>query len=380
MSRTERVIAAIRFAIGAERVLAGVLLAVAVAGAVLIPRLLVGPSPQHELGAGAPSLTGPPVVLAPGLPAHKSQAQAAAGPQTHSAHVGVVPSASTSQPEARPQPATSPAAHGAPPRTQPRPQSPPPAQPETPPAPHALVPTPLAPKTTTCNGTFSGTGKDVAVPGGATCVLVHGTTVTHDLRVSPGGTLIDQAVTVGHDLVADSPAGISIDGDSVGHDLRIEGLTGSAGAQGRICNTTVGHDLVVAGNADAVAVAGNSVGHELRIGGATASHHAVPKPPKSHDRPKPPPGHSKATTSGTAAVGAPLRGDLPGSGHGRQVPQAPPHSVGPRHRGLGRLAAAPVRPAAPAPATRPKARPEARVPRGQGGHGPAPAPLASPTG
>jgi len=67
----------------AERVLAGVLLAVAVAGAVLIPRLLVGPSPQHELGVGAPSMTGPPVVLAPGLPAQKSQPQAAAGPQAH---------------------------------------------------------------------------------------------------------------------------------------------------------------------------------------------------------------------------------------------------------------------------------------------------------
>ena len=292
MSRKERVVAAMRRVIAAERVLAGILLAVAVAGAVLIPRLLVGPSPQHELGVGAPSMTGPPVVLAPGLPAQKSQPQAAAGPQNHATRAGVVPSASTSQPAAQPRPATSPAVDGPPPRTQPLPQ--PPAQPDTPPTPHALAPTPLAPKTTTCNGTFSGTGKDVVVPSGATCVLVHGTAITHDLTVSPGGTLIDAAVTVGHDLVAHSPAGISIDGGSVGHDLRIEGLRGSAGVQSRICNTTVGHDLVVEGSANAVSLAGNSVGHDLRVDGATASHHAVPEPPAPppphpHPAPKPKP-------------------------------------------------------------------------------------------
>jgi hypothetical protein len=296
MSRRERVVAAIRRVIAAERVLAGVLLAVAVAGAVLIPRLLVGPSPQHALGVGAPNMTGPPVVLAPGLPAQKSQPQAAAGPQSHATHVGVVPSASTSQPAAQPRPATSHAVHGPPPRTQPLPQPQPPAQPDTPPTPHALAPTRLAPKTTTCNGTFSGTGKDVVVPSGATCVLVDGTAITHDLTVSPGGTLIDPAVTVGHDLVAHSPARISIDGGSVGHDLRIEGLSGSAGVQNRVCNTTVGHDLVVVGNANAVAVAGNSVGHDLRIDGAAPTPHApppphpvrTPKPPKPQHEPKPP--------------------------------------------------------------------------------------------
>jgi hypothetical protein len=264
-------------------------------------------------------MTGPPVVLAPGLPAQKSQPQAAVGPQSHATHGGVVPSASTSQPTAQGRPATSPAVHEPPPRPQPHPQPQPPAQPDTPPTPHALAPSPLAPKTTTCNGTYNGTGKDVVVPNGATCVLTQGTAVTHDLTVSPGGTLIDPAVTVGHDFVAHSPAGISIDGDSVGHDLRIEGLSGAAGVQNRICNTTVGHDLVVlgglasagrfgvgdgcpdggntvghdlvvAGNANAVALAGNSVGHDLRVDGVTASHHAAPKPPAPpHPAPKPKP-------------------------------------------------------------------------------------------
>jgi hypothetical protein len=317
----------------AERVLAGVLLAVAVAGAVLIPRLLVGPSPQHELGVGAPSMTGPLVVLAPGQPAHKSQPQTAAGPPSHATRIDIVPSARATQPVARQRPATSPAVHGPPPATQPQPQPQPPAQADPPPTAHALAPTPLAPKTTTCNGTFSGTGKDVVVPSGATCVLVHGTAVTHDLTVTPGGTLIDPAATVGHDLVAHSPAGISIDGGSIGHDLRIERLSGSAGVQSRICDTTVGHDLVVqgglasagpfgiggdgcpdggntvghdlvvAGNANAVAVAGNSVGHDLRIAGLAPIRHAPPPPhpvrkptpPKPHPGPKTkrPPGPAK---------------------------------------------------------------------------------------
>src|SRR5256885_17063359 len=45
----------------AERVLAGVLLTVAVAGAGLIPRPLVGTSPQHQPCGGAASLTRAPL-------------------------------------------------------------------------------------------------------------------------------------------------------------------------------------------------------------------------------------------------------------------------------------------------------------------------------
>jgi hypothetical protein len=149
--------------------------------------------------------------------------------------------------------------------------------------------------TTSCDGTFDGTGKDLTVPSGATCILVRGTTVTHDLTVEPGGTLIAPGVTVGHDLRASSPAGIAVSGDRVGHDLRIDGITGSA-RHGRNCisGTTVGHDLVVedglgsagpfavgagcagggndvghdlvvAGNRNTVTFAGNSVGHDARL-------------------------------------------------------------------------------------------------------------------
>ena len=67
----------------AERVLAGVLLAVAVAGAVLIPRLLVGPSPQHELGVGAPSVTGP--AAACGSAASRDESRCARAAASHAA-------------------------------------------------------------------------------------------------------------------------------------------------------------------------------------------------------------------------------------------------------------------------------------------------------
>src|SRR5207244_10671022 len=164
----------------------------------------------------------------PGLPAQKSQPQAAAGPQSHASHVGVVPSASTSQPTAQGRPATNRAARR-PPAARSRPHAQPQPHAQSQPTIHALTPTPLAPGATTCNGTYSGTGKNVVVPSGATCVLTQGTAITHDLTVSPGGTLIDPAVTVGHDLGAHSPAGISIDRDSVGHNLRVEGLRRTAG-------------------------------------------------------------------------------------------------------------------------------------------------------
>jgi hypothetical protein len=65
------------------------------------------------------------------------------------------------------------------------------------------------------------------------------------------------------------------------------------------------------------------------------------------------------------------RGDL-GSGHGRQAPQAPSHSVGRHHGHVGHLAPPPTRSAPPAHEGRSKARPEARGPRGKGSHGPPP--------
>jgi hypothetical protein len=57
--------------------------------------------------------------------------------------------------------------------------------------------------------------------------------------------------------------------------------------------------------------------------------------------------------------------DLRGSGDGRPLQQASPDSVGHGHRGVGRVAKAPARPAPPAAEARPKARSKAGGPRGK---------------
>ena len=64
--------------------------------------------------------------------------------------------------------------------------------------------------------------------------------------------------------------------------------------------------------------------------------------------------------------------DVPGSSHGRPLPQVPPHPLGARHRNVGCVAKAPSRPAPPAPQARPKARPKAGRAGRKGGQPPAP--------
>jgi hypothetical protein len=73
------------------------------------------------------------------------------------------------------------------------------------------------------------------------------------------------------------------------------------------------------------------------------------------------------------------RPDLPGSGHGRKAPQAPPHPVGSHHRSVGHLAPPASRPAPATRESRPQARPENRGRSGKGSHGtPPPAPPVAP--
>lgn len=84
-------------------------------------------------------------------------------------------------------------------------------------------------------------------------------------------------------------------------------------------------------------------------------------------RPRPP-----AARSGRDSHGR----DLEGSGHGRPVPQAPSQSLGSHHRRVGHLAPPARRPAPADHAARPKARPQARGPRGKGSHGAPPPPVA----
>jgi hypothetical protein len=107
---------------------------------------------------------------------------------------------------------------------------------------------------------------------------------------------------------------------------------------------------------------------------AARSQPPLARPP--HGAPAAPPhGPPAAPPHGPRPVGCKGAHDLERSDHGRPAPQAPPHPVGSRHRGVGHLAP----PAAPAASAdheaRPKAWAQARGPRGKGSHGP-PAPVA----
>src|SRR2546421_4197341 len=119
---------------------------------------------------------------------------------------------------------------------------------------------------------------------------------------------------------------------------------------------------------------------------AAASRADVVEGPPGRD--KAPPSQEKATPPGhentppgqektpPGPAGPKERHDVPGSGHGKGFPQAPPNPVGAHHRGVGHLAPPAARPAPAPPHARPKARPEDRQPRGEGGHGPPPPQVA----
>jgi hypothetical protein len=109
-------------------------------------------------------------------------------------------------------------------------------------------------------------------------------------------------------------------------------------------------------------------GQEMAPPGQLKTPRGQQKTPPGHQTT--PPGHLPRVSRGKPTV---TRGskDLPGSAHGRPVPQAPPHAVGHHDRGVGHLSAAPSRPAAADRHSRAKARPETRGSRGKGGHDPA---------
>ena len=132
----------------------------------------------------------------------------------------------------------------------------------------------LPPKGGTCNGYFTGSGTDVTVASGASCHLVPGTSVTHDLTVQSGGVLNAQGITVGHDVKLDGAGGSTICASSVAHDLTVQGdAAGSAlmligdRLAGCSAGNTVGHDLVVQNNAGPVDVGNNNVSHDLTVQG-----------------------------------------------------------------------------------------------------------------
>lgn len=124
-----------------------------------------------------------------------------------------------------------------------------------------LIASPLNAGKTVCSGIYGGTGKDVVVPDGATCTLVPGTQVTHDVNVGKGSTLIDNGATIGHDLHADKSSAVTVEGGSIGHDVQVQNSSGNV----TIENASIGHDLHVEKGDGAVVIDGNTVGHDLVV-------------------------------------------------------------------------------------------------------------------
>jgi len=160
-----------------------------------------------------------------------------------------------------------------------------------PPAPPAE---PLNPRSTSCNGTYSGSGREVTVPAGALCRLLAGTVVSGNLHVERGGALVEQGVVIAGNLQADGAASIRIGGGgSIGGDLQMQGLTagpdslcdtivkgnvqvqddgpnaplhiGDLGACAGGPGLTVGGNLEVQNSAADITVAGNAVRGNLQL-------------------------------------------------------------------------------------------------------------------
>ncbi len=121
-----------------------------------------------------------------------------------------------------------------------------------------------------CALPFSGAAASLEVPMGSTCTLTSTASVTGDVKVDPGGTLIDLGATIGHDIHADHALAVTITGGSVGHEVLIQNTYGAVTVQG----VRVGNDLKVTNNAGAVSVSGNSV-----VGPSQVQPSGAPVPP-----------------------------------------------------------------------------------------------------
>jgi uncharacterized repeat protein (TIGR02543 family) len=134
-----------------------------------------------------------------------------------------------------------------------------------------IKPKPLRAGTTTCKGTYSGTGMTVVVPTGATCTLVPGTHVTNSVTVNSGGTLLMNSVRIGGSLAISGSA--TVCGSKIGHDVRASGGTLVLGGPGCAGNTIAGNTFV-SNDRHNVWIWGNTVHGGLtakRLTGATTS-------------------------------------------------------------------------------------------------------------
>lgn len=93
---------------------------------------------------------------------------------------------------------------------------------------------------------------DLIVPPGTFCGPTQGSTVGHDVIVGQGAGFFPGGTTIGHDVRSHKAAFIEL-GDPnngttdtiVGHDVLITGTQGGVPVGDFICQTRIGHDLVV---------------------------------------------------------------------------------------------------------------------------------------
>ncbi len=113
-----------------------------------------------------------------------------------------------------------------------------------------VVEQPLSPGTTSCNGIYDGAGTEVLVPKGALCTLVAGTTVSKNVRVQPGGSLVAEGANIKGNVIAQDPLGLQFTGQPnvVGENLQVVGLSGDVDDEANlICNTHIGGNLLISG-------------------------------------------------------------------------------------------------------------------------------------
>jgi uncharacterized repeat protein (TIGR02543 family) len=131
----------------------------------------------------------------------------------------------------------------------------------------------LSAGTTTCKGTYSGTGSSVVVPAFATCTLVPGTHVKTTVIVTPRGTLLVSGVTIGGKLTMSGSATVCAS-KIVG---AVVATGGSFALGGPACSgNTITGNILVTNDANNVWVWHNTVknGHSLTVkygAGATDS-------------------------------------------------------------------------------------------------------------
>jgi hypothetical protein len=116
-----------------------------------------------------------------------------------------------------------------------------------------MKPNPLSSGTTTCNGYFSGTGAQVTVPAGASCILAASTKVTGNVVVQAGGSFVDQGVTIGGNLQATGATAFTVNGGgTISGNVQVTGLTSApTGSHNSLCNTKVSGNVQVTSSSSA---------------------------------------------------------------------------------------------------------------------------------